>query len=115
MKTKVIGKSVCVVVLIVSILTSCATTVHIDTNVPADININGQPVGKTPVQMELSDFILTNHDVVITADGYATYRGLLRKEFKVGAFVGGLFLTFIPWLWIYGPAPYQYFVLLESS
>jgi hypothetical protein len=113
MKTKVIGKSVCVVVLIVFILTSCTTLVHIDTNVPANITINGQPAGKTPVQRELSDFILSTDEVVLTADGYITYRGRLRKEFKVGACVAGFFL-FFPWAWAYGPDPYQYFILQES-
>ena len=115
MKTKgVTGKIVCLTVLVFFVLTSCTTLVHIDTNVPADITIDGRPLGKTPVQKELSDFVLSTYEVVLTADGYIPYRGELRKEFKIGAFVAGWFFLYPLWFWIYGPAPYQYFTLQKS-
>lgn len=114
MKTKgVAGKIVCLTVLAFFSLASCTTLVYIETNVPAEVTINGQPVGKTPFQKELSDFIGDNYYVVITADGYITFSGRLQKEFKIDSFIAGCFLLF-PWLWVYGPAPYQYFVLQES-
>ena len=50
------------------------------------------------------------YNVVITAEGYETFRGQLEKELKVGAAVGGI-LIFPFLLWCYGPTPYQYFEL----
>ncbi len=92
-------------------LAGCATMVRIETDVPgANVKINGQSVGTTPVVRNLSDAIWENFNVEIAKDGYKTFHGTLAKEFKVGALIGGL----IMWpllLWTYGPQPYQNFEL----
>ncbi len=56
--------------------------------------------------MDLSDGIWKNYDIVVEKDGYQTYRGRLKKEVKIGTFIGGFFL-FPFWLWVYGPESYQ--------
>jgi hypothetical protein len=102
-----------VALLLVSVLllSSCATLVRIETNVPgAKLKLDGQTVGSTPVEKSLSDAIWENYDVVIEKDGYRVLRTRLNKEFKVGTFIGGLFLWPLL-LWIYGPEPNQLFEL----
>lgn len=99
-------------VLTAVLFSSCSTMVRIDSNVEdATIRINGIKVGETPETVELSDFIGYTYDVQIEKKGYETYRGKLVKEVKVDTFVWGWFTGFWPWLWMYGPAPYQEFDL----
>ena len=105
-------KKVTALVLIsVLVLGSCATLVTIETNVPdATVKLDGQVIGKTPIETKLSDGIWEKYLVVIEKPGYAVFRGSLRREFKVGTFIGGLFLWPLL-LWTYGPEPYQTFEL----
>jgi len=104
-------KFVTLIVIAAVFLSGCATMVRIDTNVPdAKITINGQPVGTAPVTTSLSDAIWENYTFTIQKDGYKTVRGVLNKEFKVGTFIGGLFLWPLL-LWTYGPQPFQTFEL----
>jgi hypothetical protein len=88
--------------------------VHINTK-PEDakVRINGQPFGMTPAQKSLSDFAFNQYDVTIEKEGYKPISATLEKEFKVGTFIGGFFLAYIPWFWMYGPKPYHYFELDE--
>jgi hypothetical protein len=114
MKSAVL-KSIAIFVICAIFLAGCATMVRIDSNVPgARVTVNDEFIGNAPAQTSLSDFDFNNYDVVISADGYRAYHGQLRKEFKVGAFVGGLFLLF-PWLWVYGPSPYQTFEIEKQQ
>ena len=104
-------KLICLTVIAVILSTGCATLVRIDTDVPdAEVRLNGQPSGSTPVSKSLSDAIWENYDVIIEKAGYRTVRARLNKEFKVGTFIGGLFLWPLL-LWTYGPEPYQFFEL----
>jgi hypothetical protein len=104
-------KMITVLLIATLFLGGCATMVRIETEVPdAKVKLNGQLVGSTPVTRSLSDAIWENYDVVIEKDGYKTFRGRLNKEFKVGTFIGGLFVWPLL-LWTYGPEPYQTFEL----
>jgi PEGA domain len=95
----------------IMIMSSCATLVRIETNVPdAKVKLDGQSIGTTPVEKSLSDGIWENYNIVIEKDGYRTLRTRLNKEFKVGTFIGGLFLWPLL-LWVYGPEPIQFFEL----
>ena len=42
--------------------------------------------------------------------GYRTIRTKMDKDFKVGAFIGGIFIWPI-WLWVWGPSEIQYYDL----
>lgn len=93
------------------LLTACSTAVQITTDpTGADVEINGQPKGKTPLILPLSDFIGSSFQTRFRLPGYKDKYVELQKEFKAGTFVGGLFIwPFL--LWSYGPEPTQTFIL----
>lgn len=97
--------------VIVIFLAGCTTLVRIESEPDdAKIYINGQPRGETPLSVELSNFAFNQYDIRLEKDGFEDVHARLAKEFKVGPFIGGLFL----WptlLWIYGPMDYQAFEL----
>ena len=80
----------------------------------ADVYINNQKMGKTPYKANLDDFVATNYQIILKKDGYNDFNGVLAKEAKVGAIIGGIFFI-IPFLWCYGPSPNQQFVLTDKS
>jgi hypothetical protein len=95
-------------------LSSCSTLVRIETSVPdATVKLDGQIIGKTPLEVSLSDGIWEKYDVVIEKPGYAVIRSRLNREFKVGTFIGGLFVWPLL-LWTYGPEPNQNFELTKQ-
>lgn len=77
----------------------------------AKVSINGQLVGKTPIDTSLSNFDFTVYNVTIAKEGYETFAASLQKQFKVGAFVFGLFFWWPEFLFVYGPKPYQAYEL----
>jgi len=105
---KILAAFVCVAIL------GCSTLVEIRT-VPdgAEVSINRQPVGDTPVKKELTSFIGNNYDVEIEKEGFETIETRMEKEMKVGIFIGGFFIWPL-WLWCYGPLDYYYFELDEK-
>lgn len=104
-------RSLALLLVAIVLLSSCSTLVRIETSVPdATVKIDGQVVGKTPLEVNLSDAIWEEYDVVIEKDGYVVLRSRLNKEFKVGTFIGGLIIWPLL-LWTYGPEPYQNFEL----
>ncbi len=107
-------KFLALLLIAIVMLSSCSTLVRIETNVPdATVKIDGQVVGKTPLEVNLSDAIWEKYDVVIEKNGYAVIRSRLNKEFKVGTFIGGLFVWPLL-LWTYGPEPNQNFELVKQ-
>lgn len=109
-------KKMLVLLLIASLLTTaCSTVVQITTQPPgADVEINGQAKGKTPLTLPLSDFIGSTYQTRFKMDGYREKYVELQKEFKAGTFVGGLFVwPFL--LWSYGPEATQNFVLEKEK
>ncbi len=109
-------KKILSLLLLVSLTVSgCSTLVRIETSVPgAVVKLDGQVIGKTPLEVNLSDGIWKDFSVVIEKPGYSILRTRLRKEFKVDAFIAGMILCWPLLLWTYGPEPYQNFELVEE-
>lgn len=102
-------------VLLLISLVGCSTMVTIQSDPSgADVFINNRKMGKTPYVAKLDDFIATNHQITLKKDGFEDFNGVLAKEAKVGAIIGGIFFL-IPFLWCYGPSPYQQFALSAKS
>ncbi|GHU57653.1 hypothetical protein FACS189444_0080 [Spirochaetia bacterium] len=76
------------------------------------ININGKDLrpGDT---ISLSNLDWKEWSATIRADGYQLRRVSLEKEFKVGAFLVGLFLWWPELFWVYGPEKTQTFELAK--
>ncbi len=68
----------------------------------ADVDINGQTMGKTPLTVTLSDFDFSMYRMTLSKLGYADKTVALQKELKAGPFIGGFFVWPF-WLWCYGP------------
>jgi len=115
------GKQISVVKALITLalmvsVAGCSTMVTIQSDPPgADIILNNQKIGKTPFAVKLSDFAFNSYDVLLKKDGYVDFHGRVAKEAKAGAIVGGFFLWGIPWLWCYGPQPYQTFYMAENG
>jgi hypothetical protein len=105
----------CLVIAVCIILMGCSTFVSIRTSPDdAKIKVNGQIVGKGQVDAALSNFDFSDYNVEISKPGYQTLNTSLQKEFKVGAFILGLFL----WpelLFVYGPNSNQVFELEKDN
>ena len=100
-------RNIMMIALIVAVV-GCSTMVRIETEPSgADVYVNDVKIGKSPVEQEYSNFVGNQYYVRIERKGYRTIRTKLDKEFKVGAFVGGLFIWPI-WLWVWGPSEMQY-------
>ena len=96
-------------------VSGCSTMVTIQSEPPgADIILNNQKVGKTPFAVRLSDFAFNSYDVTLKKEGFSDFQGRIAKEAKAGAIIGGVFVG-IPFLWCYGPQPYQTFYLSEKE
>lgn len=100
--------------LVISFI-GCTTMVTIQSDPSgADVFINNRKMGKTPYIANLDDFIASNHQITLKKEGYDDFNGVLAKEAKVGAIIGGIFFL-IPFLWCYGPSPYQQFALTAKN
>ncbi len=87
---------------------ACTSTVRIETRPPGlEVLINDQPRGKSPVVLQLSDFVGDEYRLkLVNERGQVVHTGYLQKEFRVGRIIYGLCLMYIPWLWAYGPQSY---------
>jgi hypothetical protein len=100
--------------LVVSIL-GCTTMVRVTTD-PKDakVYIDDEPVGKSPVQKELSNFVGNDYRIRIEKPGYKPFEAELRRELKVGNLVVGILLWWPLLLWCYGPDQYYTYELEED-
>jgi hypothetical protein len=89
----------------------CSTFVRID-SVPsgAKAYLNGETIGKTPVQTDLSNFIGSDYVLELKLDGYEKFYRSLSKEVKAVHVFLGLF-DLVNFLWCYGPKSYYNFEL----
>lgn len=106
--------------LIIFFLTGCTTTVTFRTDVEgAEIFLDGEPLGTTPVTKKISNLAWVDPDVVIKKQGYKTEHKWLDREVKTVSLIGGvLTLPFcvgvIPLLCCYGPKKNQFFFLRKE-
>jgi len=89
----------------------CSTFVRID-SIPsgAKAYINGEPVGKTPAQMDLSNFIINDYALELKLEGYENYYRPLSKEAKPIHIILGIF-DLINLFWCIGPKGHYNFEL----
>ena len=97
-----------VLILLLFAMSACSTMVRIDTpNVSgANVKLNGEPIGKAPIEKSLSDALWEDYTVEVYKEGYQPYYGKLKKEIKVDTLIGGFFVWPL-WLWVYGPEDQQ--------
>lgn len=92
---------------------SCTSTTLITTDPPqADVYINGEYVGKSPVPYEDEKIIFSDNTVRITKEGYQEYYDFFSKneEPNVGAIIGGFFIWPV-WLWAFEYKPEHHYKL----
>jgi PEGA domain/Caspase domain len=84
-------------------LSACSTYVFVTSDPSgAEVEINGQTMGQTPVDVALSDFDLNIYHLTLSKPGYRDKKVTLQKELKAAPFIGG-FVLWPFWLWCYGP------------
>ncbi len=109
-------KLIALLLVLCVLLASCSTMVSIRTNVPgAKVKVDGEVIGKTPLEESFTNFDFADPVVEISKDGYKPVKTTFHKEFKVGAFVCGLLLWWPELLYVYGPKPVQSFELEPSK
>ena len=102
-------------VLIFMGIIGCSTFVRID-SVPsgAKAYLNGETIGQTPVQTDLSNFIGSDYALELKLDGYEKFYRSLSKEVKAVHIFLGLF-DLVNFLWCYGPKSYYNFELTPQT
>jgi len=107
-------RGIVVALLVVSVL-GCTTLVHIRTD-PKDakVYIDDEPVGKSPVEKELSNFVGNDYQIRIEKPGYKPLETEMRRELKVGNLVVGILLWWPLLLWCYGPDQSYVYELTEE-
>ena len=107
-----IGISIAVLISLIG----CNTLVRIESEPPgADVYINEQYIGETPVEKSLSDFVGNDYRVRLELEGHQEIRTELEKEVKADVLIIGLFLLCVPLLWVYGPEEYHYYKLKPET
>lgn len=118
MKLKKIGASFIAGILLVVVCTSCVTQtrVNFSTDVDgAEVFVDGEKIGTTPVQKKLSNVVWENPDILIKKEGYKDLYTDLKKEIKGVNLVSGLFLFWPALFWVYGPKKNQNYILVPSA
>jgi len=102
-RSKLSGSFFITIAVLSLVLVGCSSSVEISSDPPgADVDINGESYGTTPVDISLSDFDFNVYHLALTKLGYRDKTITLQGEIKVGPFVGG-FVFWPFWLWCYGP------------
>ena len=106
----VITLSLCIV------LAGCASTTVIQSEPDgAQLRIDGQPVGATPVTFtEGAVWLWTKHSVSLEASGYRTYHGQMAAQPSVLYIVLG-FLCLLPFFLVAEFKPTYYYVLVKEQ
>ncbi len=98
-------------IVLSTVFIGCSSSVEITSDPSsADVDINGQSYGETPVNISLSDFDFNVYHLTLTKLGYQDKTITLQNEIKVGPFVGG-FIFWPFWFWCYGPQDSYHFKL----
>lgn len=118
MKLKKIGASFIAGILLVVVCASCVTQtrVNFSTDVDgAEVFVDGEKIGTTPVQKKLSNVVWENPDILIRKEGYKDLYTDLKKEIKGVNLVSGLFLFWPALFCVYGPKKNQSYILVPSA
>ena len=101
---------------LVIVLFGCSTLVRVESEPSgADVYINEQYIGETPAEKRLSDFVGNDYHIRLELEGHQEIRAKLEKEVKADTLIIGLFLLWVPLLWVYGPEEYHYYKLATES
>jgi hypothetical protein len=77
----------------------------------ANVLVDGEHIGVTPnASIDVSNFILSEYELIVAKEGYYTVRKNATKEVKPANVVLGVIFWF-PFLWVYGPKAQQSVVL----
>jgi len=118
MKLKKIEASFIAGILLMIFCASCVTQtrVNFSTDVDgAEVYVDGEKIGTTPVQKKLSNAIWNNPDILIKKEGYKDLYTDLNKELKGVNLVSGLLLWWSSLFWVYGPKKNQTYMLVPSA
>lgn len=118
MKLKKIGASFIAGILLVVVCASCVTQtrVNFSTDVDgAEVFVDGEKIGTTPVQKKLSNVVWENPDILIKKEGYKDLYTDLKKKIKGVNLVSGLILFWPALFWVYGPKKNQSYILVPSA
>jgi len=110
------------VLLILVFVVGCSTTMNVNVFDPtgrpidgATVSVDGGPIGQTPdASTRVSNFVGNTPSIRVTADGYLPRTVDAEKEFKVGAFIGGIFVWPVL-LWVWGPRAQQNIILTPAQ
>lgn len=107
-----------IIIIILLLFSSCVTSTNVwfETNIDgAEIYIDGERIGKTPIEYKLSNAIWEDPDVVIRKKGYKDLRVGLKKEVKAVNLICGIIFWWPSLLWCYGPKDKQYFEMIKEN
>ncbi|MBN2874298.1 MAG: PEGA domain-containing protein [Spirochaetales bacterium] len=117
MKARIIAFSL-LLVLMVFLFSGCVTNTNVrfETSEPgAMVMIDGESIGTTPAQVQMSNAIWEDPDVLIKMEGYKDVRAGVDKEVKGVNLIFGLILWWPSLLWVYGPEANQYYELIPAQ
>ncbi len=90
-------KKVLLVLVLLSFMMSCLTTVKVDSNVKgADVILDGKKVGTTPYKGKVSAYAWYDPEVVLVKEGYKTRRTRFNIQSRVGHIIAGLLFFYVP-------------------
>lgn len=98
------------------VFTGCASTTVVQSEpTGAQLRIDGQPVGATPVTFtENAVWLWTKHQVTLDASGYSTYHGTLNAQVSPLYLILGL-LCLLPFILVGEFKPTYYYVLAKKQ
>ena len=110
-------KKLLALAIVVVLLSGCVTNtmVRIDsTPENAEVYIDNEKIGQTPVVVQMSNLFWKDPDVIIKAEGYKDLYTSLDKEVKIVNLISGIVFFGWPLLWVWGPEKSQYYNLIEE-
>ena len=98
------------------VFAGCASTTVIQSEpTGAQLRIDGQPVGATPVTFtEQAVWLWTKHQVTLEAPGYNPYHGMMNAQVSPLYLILGL-LCLLPFLLVGEFRPTYYYVLIQKQ
>lgn len=105
--------------VLVLFLASCVSSTRVSfySNVEgAEVYVDGELIGNTPVTVKMSNAIWEWPDITIKKDGYEEIKDVqLAKELKVPNAVLGVLVNEFALLWVWGPKKVQHYNLVRTG